>query len=104
MTHVTIVPEDRKNNRFSYSDALHLARAGRLIAREGWNGKNMFVFLVPGSTFKVNRAPLNVIFPEGTEIVYQPHLDMYTADGSVVPWLCSQSDAFAQDWQVVELA
>jgi hypothetical protein len=61
----------------------------------------MFLFLVPGSRFKVNRAPLNVIFPEGTEIDYRPHVDMKTADGQIVPWVCSQSDLLATDWEIV---
>lgn len=62
----------------------------------------MFVFLVSGSTFKVNRPPLLGIYEDGTEINYQPHVDMKTADGTIVPWLCSQSDMLAEDWEVVE--
>ena len=84
-----------------YGVALQALNEGFKVAREGWNGKNMFIFLVPGSTFKVNRAPLLGIFPEGTEVTYQPHIDMLTADGTVVPWLCSQSDALATDWEIV---
>jgi len=34
----------------SYSEALTLVKAGHRITREGWNGKNMFVYYVPGST------------------------------------------------------
>jgi len=75
---------------------------GSKVARAGWNGKGMFLFLVPGSVFKVNRPPLLGIYPEGTEVKYQPHVDMKTAQGSVVPWLASQSDLLAKDWEVVE--
>lgn len=85
----------------NFSYALIQAKNGEKIARIGWNGKGMFVYLVPGSTFLVNRAPLNVIYPEGTEIKYLPHLDMRTADGSCVPWLASQTDILADDWYVV---
>jgi hypothetical protein len=74
---------------------------GCKAARAGWNGKGMFIFLVPGSTFTVNRAPLLGIYPEGTEINYQPHIDMRTADGTIVPWLCSQTDVMADDWELV---
>ncbi len=42
----------------SFSTALILLKEGERVARSGWNGKNMFIFLVPGSTFKVSRAPL----------------------------------------------
>lgn len=62
----------------------------------------MFLFLVPGSVFVVNRPPLLGIYPEGTTISYQPHIDMRTAQGSVVPWLASQSDMLADDWEIVE--
>lgn len=82
--------------------ALEQLKDGHRVAREGWNGKNMFLFLVPGSTFKVNRPPLLGIYPEGTEINYQPHVDMKTAQGTVVPWLASQGDILATDWEVVE--
>jgi hypothetical protein len=85
-----------------FSQALIEIKAGKKVSREGWNGKGMFVFLVPGSTFKVNRAPLLGSFPEGTEIKYHSHVDMKTADNQIVPWLCSQTDLLANDWGVVE--
>lgn len=86
----------------SFGLALEAMKQGAKVARLGWNGRGMFLFLVPGSTFKVNRPPLLGIYPEGTEINYHAHIDMKTADGKVVPWLCSQTDALAEDWCVVE--
>ena len=74
---------------------------GSKCARRAWNGNGMFVFLVQGSTFKVNRPPLLGIYPEGTEIRYHAHVDMKTVDGTIVPWVCSQSDLLAEDWYVV---
>lgn len=84
-----------------FSDALHVLKQGGKVQREGWNGKGMFIFLVPGSRFIVNRPPLLGIYPEGTQINYHPHVDMKTADGQIVPWLCSQTDMLADDWQIV---
>jgi hypothetical protein len=84
-----------------FGQALQALKDGKKVSRSGWNGKNMFLFLVPGSTFKVNRPPLLGIYPEGTEINYCPHVDMKTADGKVVPWLASQTDVLADDWGVV---
>lgn len=77
---------------------------GSCVRRSGWNGKEMFIFLVPGSTFEVNRAPLLGIYPAGTVLNYQPHVDMRTATGQIVPWLCSQSDLLATDWELAEQA
>lgn len=84
--------------RMSFSEALVCVKAGYRMQREGWNGKGMFVFLVPGSVSKVNREPLLSILGEGTEVKYHGHVDMRTADGQIVPWLVSQTDLLAEDW------
>jgi len=90
------------NPTMSFSKALDHLKGGKRVARNGWNGKGMFVFLMPGSTFTVNRPPLLGIYPEGTQIDYHAHIDMRTADGQIVPWLASQTDLLADDWCVVE--
>lgn len=87
----------------NFSEALIKLKEGKRVSRDGWNGKGMFIFLVNGSTFKVNRPPLLGIYPEWTEINYHGHVDMKTADNMVVPWLCSQTDLLADDCGVVLL-
>jgi len=88
-------------DKLDYSGALLHIKKGRKVAREGWNGKGMFIFMVPGSTFTTNREPLLSILGAGAKVEYGPHIDMKTASGEIVPWLCSQSDTFAEDWSVV---
>lgn len=88
---------------FDFGVALNLLRDGKKVTRAGWNGKDMFIFLVDGSRFTVNRPPLNVIYPEGTEITYRPHIDMKTVDGSIAVWTASQSDVLANDWYEVTI-
>lgn len=85
----------------NFGQALELIKVGSKVARKGWNGKGMFIFLVQGSSFTVNRPPLLGIYPEGTLINYCPHIDMRTADSSIVPWLASQTDVLAEDWEVL---
>jgi len=87
-------------SEFDFSTALRALKQGEKVARSGWNGKDMFIFLVPGSTFKVNRPPLLGIYEEGTEINYHAHIDMKTVDGTIVPWLASQTDVLADDWEL----
>lgn len=84
-----------------FGKALEAVKAGSKIARSGWNGRDMFLFLVGGSKFKVNRPPLLGIYEEGTEIEYHAHIDMKTAQGYVVPWLASQADLLADDWIIL---
>lgn len=86
-----------------FGEALKHIKDGKCVARAGWNGNNMFIFLVNGSTFKVNRPPLDEIFDEGTEVNYHAHIDMKTAQGYIVPWLASQADVLAEDWEIVNV-
>lgn len=86
----------------NFSKALEIIKSGKKVQRSGWNGKEMFIFLVPGSEFLANRPPLLGIYPEGTPIRYHAHIDMKTAQGYIVPWLASQSDILADDWQELE--
>ena len=90
-------------SNLTFSQALNHLKTGIKMQRVGWNGKGMFVFMVPGSTFTVNRPPLLGIYPEGTQVNYHAHIDMKTADGQIVPWLCSQTDMLAEDWQTAVL-
>jgi hypothetical protein len=85
----------------SFSRALELLKAGKCVSRVGWNGRGMYLYLVQGSTFEVNRPPLNQHLPEGTAVSYRAHIDMKCVDGTFVPWLASQSDLIEEDWTEV---
>lgn len=95
--------------------ALEAVKQGKRAARSGWNGKNMFVYLQPGSaprstqvcvsndleTINGVRSKLFEDADEGTT-VRMPSLCLHTADGShVVGWLASQVDMAAEDWGLV---
>lgn len=89
----------------NFSDALVLIKQGHRLARAGWNGKGMFVYLVHGSKFTVNRPPLNAMYAEGTEIYYLPHIDIKTVSSAdkicCGTWFPSMGDVMAEDWEVV---
>ena len=84
--------------------ALNALKEGQRVARKGWNGKGMFVFFNPGSEVKVTEGrPLASAFPIGTECRMLPYIMMKTADLELtfVPWLASQTDILAEDWDIV---
>lgn len=83
-----------------FGQALSALKDGHRVARATWGGAS-FLYLVPGSTFQVNRPPLLGIYDEGTVIVYQPHIDIRAADGSCAPWQPSQDALMADDWAEV---
>ena len=89
------------DNYFPFSQALEFIRGGKRVGRREWKNA-LFVFLVQGSTFKVNRAPLDQFYAPDTVINYRPHIDMVGADGTVGTWAPSMVDILALDWYVVE--
>lgn len=90
--------------KLNFGDALDSLRDGFRVSREGWNGKGMFVVLQKGYP---DGIPINANTAEatglaqGTVCVFRPYLMMFTADGSFVPWVISQTDALADDWKEV---
>jgi len=88
----------------NFGQAIEALKQGKRVSRSGWNGKGMFLILIPGSKIPVSAdRPLGQAAPElvGKTIDYQPHIDMWTAQETLVPWLASQSDVLAEDWGIV---
>lgn len=86
----------------TFGQAIEAVKQGKLIAREGWNGKGMFAFYVSGSKFIVNRKPLNEIYSEGTEVEYRPHIDLKAVDGTIGVWNPNMIDILAEDWCIIK--
>jgi len=90
--------------------AIEALKAGKKMARAGWNGKGMWLVLVPGTLDAqlCEGTPYrNALGMASCEIL--PHIDMWTvnADGrrAMLPgWLASQSDMLAEDWMIVEVS
>ena len=56
---------------------------GSRVCRPGWNGKGMW---------------LAIQFPDEESMMTEPYVYMSTAQGGLIPWLCSQADLLAVDW------
>ena len=89
------------NAPFDFEIALRLLKGGKRVGRLEWKNA-LYVFLVAGSEFEVNRAPLNQFFSEGTKVTYRSHIDMCGADDTIGTWAPSMVDLLATDWQVFE--
>lgn len=88
----------------NFGEALEAVKSGCKIARNGWNGKGMFVVYQKGypEGIAVNKNTAEAYdVPEGTVMVFRPYLQMYCADHSCQMWLASQSDILAEDWYLV---
>lgn len=57
---------------------------GLKVRRRGWNGRGMWIAMqVPDTNSKMTL----------------PYIYMKTVNGELVPWLCSQTDLLAMDWE-----
>ncbi len=88
--------------------AIEALKAGKKVARAGWNGKGMWLILVagtPNAALREGTPYREALGRESCEIL--PHIDMWTtnAEGrrAMLPgWLASQTDMLAEDWAVVD--
>lgn len=83
----------------SFGHAVEAMKAGEKVRRAGWNGKGMWLSLVSEMEWSTVSRHLG-----GTAVgaEYLPWIGMKTADNHFVPWLASQMDMLADDWQVIE--
>jgi len=91
-----------------FGKAIEALRTGKRVTREGWNGKHMFLFLLPGGTVPKSAihdpALLKVVDAEydGDTFDALPSIRMWTADKKILTgWLASQTDMMALDWQIL---
>ena len=78
---------------FDFSAALVYLKFGYKVAREGWNGKGLWLELQrPNAHSKMTLPYIFISYPE----------DAQNTPGARVPWLASQTDLLAEDWMIVE--
>lgn len=70
----------------NFSDALEQIKRGHKMKRTGWNGPDQFV--------EIQR-------PDDHSKMTLPYVYICTQQGDLVPWLVSQGDLMAEDWEYV---
>lgn len=75
-----------------FGEALHLLKEGKKLAREGWNGKGMFIVFVPSKVINLNEYLVK----------FNQHFVIKNVDGSVSTWVPSVNDCLAEDWYVAD--
>lgn len=80
---------------FSFGSALENLKAGRKLAREGWNGKDQYVMLMCG-------GGVGIAHDEEVVSPIEPFFILVQATGRVNTWMPSVADILAVDWYVVK--
>jgi len=76
----------------NFSDALNEVKNGKKIQRMGWNGSGLTVQIQkPDANSKMTLPYLYIEYPNNSK----------TTPGAKCPWLASQTDILAEDWDVL---
>lgn len=97
---------ERKDN-LTFGEALEAIKTGRHVSRQGWNGKGMYLWLLPAATIPAEwckEAHLKKLAEaNGGKMECLDSIRMKTADNKVLTgWLASQTDMLANDWCIVD--
>ena len=85
-----------------FSDALKKLKEGCKLTRLGWNGKDMFVYLVPAGNFKPYTPIAETLVNEDGLVPYNPYFAIRTVNGSISTWVPSVNDCLAEDWYILK--
>lgn len=77
---------NNERNRMNIGEALGALKDGERVQREGWNGKGQW---------------LELQVPDDHSKMTLPYIYISTVTQDLVPWLASQTDILADDWEVV---
>ena len=81
-----------------FGQALKHLKDADAVHRDGWNGKKMFIYLVPENRYKAQTEVAKSYF--GDDVPYRAYIAMKTVSNDVVPWVASQTDLLSDDWHL----
>lgn len=87
---------------YKFETALSKMKEGKKVAREGWNGKGMFVFLAHAIEFETDANLSDLQGLENAPMMYQCFVLKNADDSFTIGWLASQTDLLAEDWYTVD--
>ena len=81
-----------------FGEAISAVKAGMRACRKGWNGKNQYIQLATGISYKsANGDIVNC----DHEAIGNKAIAFVGTSGVQMGWLASQADMLADDWMVV---
>lgn len=91
----------------NFGGAIEALKQGKKVSRTGWNGKGMYLWLVPATMIKsewCKEEHLKAVADQnGGEIEALGTIRMMTADKKILTgWLASQTDMLSEDWIIVD--
>lgn len=107
IAHTDCSPRPLTGRTFGY--AIEALKNGHRVRRAGWNGKGMFLFLLPAGTVPksaIHDPKLRAVIDEqveGDTFEALGSIRMFTADKKILTgWLASQTDMLSKDWEIIQ--
>jgi hypothetical protein len=88
------------NENLNFGQAIEAAKQGKRVARKGWNGANMFAYIVPAASYPAQTEAAKETF--GELVPYRAYWALKTAQNDVATWSPSGSDSLAEDWVILD--
>lgn len=116
---------DGKTKNLSFGKAIKALKEGKRVARLGWNGKGMFIFMQVPSSVDMAIVPKMTSLPQSVKdefqrrfkgaleqekvdpidlnsIRYQNQIAIVYPDNNIYGWVASPSDVLENDWQILD--
>lgn len=94
------------NPCMTFGQAIEAMKQGKKVARRGWNGKGMYLWLLPATDVKkewCHDPRLVEAMGDRDTLPCLGSIRMFTATKEVLTgWLASQTDMLSEDWCIVE--
>jgi hypothetical protein len=91
----------RINENLTFGQAIEAAKQGKRIARQGWNGKGMFAYIVPAASYPAQTGAAKQHFGENSLVPYRAYWALKTVQEDIATWTPSGSDTLAEDWLIL---
>ena len=84
----------------NFGEAVNNVKNGHKIAREGWNGKGMFVIYVPEENIDLTEQQEKMF--GASNIILNEHFLIKNVNNTLSTWVPSINDCLAEDWYIIE--
>ena len=113
-----------EKTNLSFGEAIKALKKGKRVAREGWNGKGLFIFQQVPADIPMTVVPGMQSLPQSVkdefvrrqesneerELAFQPYesiryrnqLAMVYPDNTIYGWVASPSDVLENDWCILD--
>lgn len=96
--------ESMKTTGLSFEQALTSLKSGKRVTNAKWNGKNQYLFMMPGyKSVQANETLSKAAkISPGSNVAIAPYLMLRNSEGIFSNWVPSNGDLFSNEWEIID--